>query len=126
MRKGKIIPNGVVLQMHEVATVVFFTELGYDVELIVPSQIKGARTPDIRMRKLEWEMKAPVGTSSNTIKRSFKSALKQSKNIIFDLRNSKVTDETNIAKLEKEFGDIKSVRSLMVITKSHGLIEMNK
>ena len=92
MRKGKIIPNGVVLQMHENATIVFFTELGRDIELIAPSQIKGARTPDIRMNGLEWEMKSPIGTSSNTIKRSFKSALRRSKNIIFDLRNSKVTD----------------------------------
>lgn len=31
--KGKIIPNGVVLEAHELATVVFFTELGHDVEL---------------------------------------------------------------------------------------------
>lgn len=126
MKKGKITPNGVVLEAHGNATVVFMTEQGFDVELIAPSQLKGAKTPDIRMNKLDWEMKAPVGKSANTIKRAFKSALSQSKNIIFDLRNSPFSDKSNIMKLEKEFSDIKSVKHLMIVTKSHGLIELNK
>ena len=82
--KGKITPNGVLLEVHENATVIYMTEQGFDVELIPPSQLKGKRTPDIRMNGLEWEMKAPVGKSTNTIKRAFKSAVRQSGNIIFD------------------------------------------
>ena len=34
---GKIIPNGVVLETHEMATVVFLTEKGYNIELIPKS-----------------------------------------------------------------------------------------
>lgn len=83
MKQGKITPNGVVLHAHENATVVFLTQQGFDVELLPLSQRKGARTPDIRMRGLEWEMKCPTGKSANTIKRAFKTALRQSKNIIF-------------------------------------------
>lgn len=55
MKQGKITPNGVVLQRHENATVVFLTEQGFDVELLPLVQRKGARTPDIRMNHLDWE-----------------------------------------------------------------------
>ncbi len=126
MRKGIIIPNGVVLETHEIATVVFLTEQGFDIELIPPKQLKGARTPDIRMNGLEWEMKAPIGKSTHTIKRAFKSAIRQSENIIFDVRNSSFNDEVNLSKLDKEFGDIKKVKRLLVITKAHGLVEKYK
>jgi len=126
MKQGKIVPNGVVLKSHENAAVVFLTSQGFDVELLPPVQLKGARTPDIRMLKTDWEIKCPIGKSVNTIKRAFKVALGQSKNIIFDLRNSKMLDKTNIAKLEKEFNDIKSARRLMIITKSKRLIEYSK
>jgi len=126
MKQGKITPNGVVLHTHENATVVFLTGQGFDVELLPPVQRKNARTPDIRMRALDWEIKCPTGKSANTIKRAFKTALRQSKNIIFDLRNSKMPDKTNIAKLEKEFSDIKSAKHLIVITKSRKMLDFRK
>jgi hypothetical protein len=116
----------VVLHTHENATVVFLTGQGLDVELLPPLQRKGARTPDIHMRSLDWEIKCPSGKSANTIKRAFKVALRQSKNIIFDLRNSKMPDRANIAKLEKEFSDIKGAQNLIVITKSRKMLEFNK
>ncbi|TAK89187.1 hypothetical protein EPO04_03770 [Patescibacteria group bacterium] len=126
MKKGKITPNGVVLHTHENATVVFLTDQGFDIELLPPVQRKGARTPDIRMAGIDWEIKCPTGKSTHTIKRAFKVALGQSKNIIFDLRNSKMPDKVNIVRLEKEFTDIKSAKNLKVITKSHGVLDFRK
>ena len=126
VKQGKITPNGVVLHEHENACVVFFTQQGFDVELLPPVQRKNARTPDIRMNGLDWEIKCPTGKSANTIKRAFKTALRQSKNIVFDLRNSKMPDKANIAKLEKEFADIKSARHLIIITKSRKMIDFHK
>ncbi len=102
------------------------TEQGFDIELIPPSQLKGERTPDIRMNGLEWEMKAPIGKSANTMKRAFKSAIRQSDNIIFDLRNAQLTDDANLSRLDKEFNDIRKVKRLLIITKAHGLIEKDK
>jgi len=126
MKQGKITPNGVVLHTHENATVVFLTDQGFDVELLPPVQRKGARTPDIRINGLDWEIKCPTGKSANTIKRAFKVAMRQSKNLIFDLRSSKMPDKVNIAKLEKEFADIKSVKNLKVITKSRTVLDFSK
>ena len=126
MKQGKITPNGVVLHTHENATVVYLTQKGYDISLIPPLQRKGARTPDIRMNRLEWEIKCPTGKSANTIKRAFKTALRQSKNIIFDLRGSKMPDKANIPKLEKEFSDIKSAKRLIIIKKSGEMLDLSK
>lgn len=126
MKQGRITTNGVVLRDHENATVVFLTQQGYDIELLAPVQRKGARTPDIRMLGLDWEIKCPTGKSANTIKRSFKTALGQSKNIIFDLHNSKLLDSVSIARLEKEFNEIKSAEKLIIITKSHKLLDYTK
>lgn len=126
MKQGRITPNGVVLQEHEIATVVFLTQQGFDVTIIPPLRLKGAHTPDIRMLGLEWEIKRPKGQSAHTIKRAFKTALRQSPNIIFDLRGSRLPDEVNIAKLEKEFNDLKTVKRLMIITKLGAIIDKIK
>ncbi len=126
MKQGRITTNGVVLLRHENRAVVFLTQQGYDIELLPPVQREGARTPDIRMRGLEWEIKSPVGKSSNTIKRAFKTAIRQSSNLIFDIRGSKATDKVNISKLEKEFMDIRKVRNLLIITKKQKLIDLHK
>ena len=70
MHKGIITPNGVVLQEHESATVVFLTDLGYDIELIPRSQTEGVHKPDIIMDGLMWEMKAPKGDGKWVITKS--------------------------------------------------------
>ena len=69
--KGIITPNGVILEAHETATVIFFTELGYDIELIPRSQVEGIHRPDIVMNGLEWEIKAPKGEGKWLIKNTF-------------------------------------------------------
>ena len=125
-KQGRITANGVLLQQHEMSTVVFLTQQGFDVALIPPQRLKGAHTPDIHMQGLDWEMKRPKGQSAHTIKRAFKTASRQSVNIIFDLRSSKMPDEVNLPKLEKEFADLRSVRRLIIITKDGTIIDKTK
>ena len=48
MKKGKIIPNGVILEKHEYKTVLMFTEMGIDVELISKSEKKGSMLQILR------------------------------------------------------------------------------
>lgn len=105
---------------------VFLTQQWFDVALIPPQRRKGAHTPDIHMDGLNWEMKRPKGQSAHTIKRAFKTASRQSANIIFDLRSSKLPDEANLPKLEKEFTDLRGVKRLMIITKSREIIDKAK
>jgi len=82
-RKGKITPNGVVLKNHENATVVFLTELGYNIELIPTSNIKGVHTPDIRIRGVEWEIKTPIGEGKQLMENTIQKALRQSLHFYF-------------------------------------------
>lgn len=126
MKKGKITPNGVVLLSHENATVVFLTDQGFDIELLPPVQLKGARTPDIRMHNLNWEIKCPRGDGKYTIEHSFRSALKQSPNIIFDIRKSKMSQQKCIAEIERRFNDFKKVSRVMIVTKRKGLLDLKK
>ena len=125
-KQGRITANGVLLQQHEMSTVVFLTQQGFDVALIPPQRRKGAHTPDIHMQGLDWEMKRPKGQSAHTIKRAFKTASRQSVNIIFDLRSSKMPDEVNLPKLEKEFADLRRVRRIIIITKEGTIIDKTK
>ena len=126
MRKGKIIPNGVILETHENATVVFLTECGFDVELIPLSHRKGAKTADLIMGGIEWEMKAPSGNSKNTIENIFRGALRQSPNVIFDLRRSKMPQQKCIREIMGRFEYSSKAKRMLIILKSKKMLDFDK
>lgn len=126
MNKGIITPNGVSLEKHEYETVLFFTNLGYDIELIPKSNKQGERTPDLRMDNNLWEMKAPKGEGKYLISNTIQRAVKQSPNIILDLRKTKRHQTKCLAEIQKEFKKSRSIKRLKIITKSRKLLEFNK
>lgn len=126
IKKGKIIPNGVSLEKHENETVVFFTELGYDVELIPPSNSPKAKTPDFIMNGVVWEVKAPHGKSKASLEHIVKRATKQSENIIIDLLHSQIEQRLAIKEIKRCFKQVGSCRRLKIITKGRGLLEFKK
>jgi hypothetical protein len=123
-KQGKIIANGVVLEKHEIATVVFLASKGFNIELIPPVLEK--KTPDIKMGRLSWEIKRPTANSKYTIQHAFKSALKQSPNIVFDLRSSKLHQRQAFNRLKHEFKLSKGVKRLKVILKSKRIVDFTK
>lgn len=123
---GKITPNGVVLEKHENATVVFLTELGHNVTLIPRSKIKGVHTADIKMLRLEWEMKSPMGSGKELMKNTLQRAVKQSQNIIIDLRRVKRYEPKCINEIEREFKHSKTIKRLWIIKKDGDLLTMEK
>ena len=78
------------------------------------------------MLNLDWEMKSPRSNGKYTIEHSFRSALKQSPNIIFDIRGSKMPEQKCIAEIERRFNDFKKVNRVMIVTKRQGLLDFNK
>lgn len=66
-----------------------------DVEFILRANLK---TPDFKINGIMWELKSPTGSGRNNIERQLQTGLKQSPNIIFDARRSKV----HIAKIRSE------------------------
>ena len=125
-KKGKITPNGVVLKTHENATAVFLTEQGFNVELIPASNIEGVHTPDIKMDGLKWEMKAPLGEGNQLMENTIQRALRQSQNIIIDLRHTKRHQTKCLRELEKQFLNKKGIKRLKVITKSGKTLDFEK
>ena len=125
-RKGKITPNGVVLKNHENATVVFLTELGYNIELIPTSNVKGVHTPDIRIRGVEWEIKTPLGEGKYLMANTIQRAVKQSHNVIVDLRHTKRHQIKCIRELKNEFERSGSLKHLKIITKDGNILDFKK
>ena len=126
MKTGKITPYGVVLETHEYKTITLFTELGIDIELIPKSEIPGVHTADIRMQGLEWEIKSPKGNGRWLIENTLRRAVKQSCNIILDLRRIKIPMQKCLVEINKQFQISKGIKNLKVITKNNTIIDYNK
>ena len=126
MKSGKITPNGVVLKHHENATVVFLTEQGFDVELIPAVNVEGIHTPDIKINGLKWEMMAPTGGGKYLMANTIQRAVKQSRNVIVDLRHTKRHQTKCIRELDNEFKKSKSLKRLKIITKTGKTLDFEK
>ena len=124
VKRGKIIPNGVSLEKHENETVVFFTDLGYDIELIPPSKTPGSLSPDFTMDGLDWEMKSPQSGGSRTIEHAVRSASKQSENIIIDLRRCKLSEDRALAQLKFHSVKRTNIKRLVVILKNNTRVDI--
>ncbi|MDR2772322.1 MAG: hypothetical protein LBB93_02530, partial [Elusimicrobiota bacterium] len=113
-----IIPYGSLPEPHELKTALFFNKLGYDVEFLIPLDQPNRKTPDIRMLGLEWEIKAPKSDGKYNIQHSFKTALRQSPNIIFDMRRSYSHENKSTRQIKNLFDSSKIVKRVFVITQS--------
>lgn len=122
----EIIPNGVSLEKHENDTIVYFTNLGKDIELITPSNTPRMRRPDFWMDGLAWEMKSPEQTKREVVERAFDKALRQSYNVVIDLRRAKGRDDIAIKHLQKCFSSSRRAKRLLIITKEQDLFGFKK
>ena len=109
-------------EKNELETARYFADLGKDIKFLRPSSIPNQHTPDICMDGLEWEMKAPTGSGKRNIEYNFRKAVSQSKNIIFDLRHVKISEQQCVAQLEKEFTARPYLNTLYVIKKNGELL----
>jgi len=126
MRKGRIIPNGVVPEAHEMATMVLLTEAGLDVILIPKSNKAGEHTPDIKMAGLFWEIKCPKGQGKYLIQNTLHKAAHQAENVIIDLRRIKIHQTRCLSELEKRFNESKRLKRMKVVTKTGNIIDFKK
>ena len=125
-KRGKIITNGIALETHEFLTILYFTELGYNVEILPKSNIKGQHTPDVKINGIKWEMKSPKGEGNSLIKNTIQKALKQSQYIIIDLRRTKRNQQKCIREIENHFSHSKSIKRILAITKDSKLLDYKK
>ena len=110
----------------EFETAKYFAALGKNVVFILPSHIPNQHSPDIKMDGVEWEIKCPVGKSKRTLENNMRKALKQSRNIIFDLRHLKLSEKSSINQLENEFKNRTRIKKYLIIKKDGELIEFKR
>ncbi|MGI9027864.1 MAG: hypothetical protein ACR2FM_03445 [Candidatus Saccharimonadales bacterium] len=94
-----------------------------DVEFILRSNQK---TPDFLIQGDRWELKSPTGTGKNNIERQLQTGLKQSKNIIFDARRSKIHITKIRNELNHQFKLAKSINRLILIEKNKVIVELTR
>lgn len=120
------IPTNIYLDENELEVVGFLPYIGKNIEFLQPSRIKDQRTPDVRIDSIAWEIKSPHGDGKQTLKRAYKIALKQSANVIFNLRHCKIPTLKAVTKLTNEFQAAKSAKRLVIITKAGKIIDIPK
>lgn len=94
-----------------------------DVEFISRSNYK---TPDFMIDGTTWELKSPTGSGKNNIERQLQAGIKQSKNIIFDARKSKIHISKIRNELNRQFQLTQSMKRLVLIEKNGDVIEITR
>jgi hypothetical protein len=123
-KQGNLILNEVIPEKHELEMVVIFLAMGKDVEFLKPIRIKGAKTPDIVMDGISWEMKSPTGNKSYTIEEQLRRASKQSLYIIIDTRRTLLLD----TKIEKQIHNYlkrsRIIKKILLINKKSKILDI--
>ncbi|MBR0431157.1 hypothetical protein IJJ05_02625 [Candidatus Saccharibacteria bacterium] len=109
-------------ELHEIDTAEYFADKGLDVVFLRPSNIKGSKSPDFEMAGKIWETKSPITFSNSSFEDNFKTAEKQSKHIIFDLRRLNKRSETFYIKNLKKRSRTNIIKTLLVIDKTGNLL----
>jgi len=94
-----------------------------DVEFVPRSNQK---TPDFIIDGVNWELKSPTGTGKNNIEHQLQTGLKQSKNIVFDARRSKIHIVKIRNELKRQFRLSKSIKRLILIEKAKNIVEITR
>lgn len=129
-RVGLIVtPPGVFVDRHEKLAADFLAaKMGYDVTFLLPDRRRGAKTSDIAMNGVLWEIKSPKGKSSRTIENNLRLALRQSPNIVLDLRrmDGRIPTRRLLTEAERQFSLTKSMKRLIVITRQETYIDLKR
>ena len=86
-----------------------------------PNRTKNAKTPDITIDGVPWEIKSIDRLGKYTLDHAERAGLKQADNLIIDLRKlSEVLENKAINKVEKDFRMTKSWNGLVVVVRFNG------
>ncbi len=111
------------MEPHELETINYFLHLGYDIEVIVPRYTPGSKNADFFMNGLVWESKCPMGKSLSTVEHLFRKAVRQSENVIFDLRNFGSSEVKAVKLLLRIFNVSKKAKRIKIIKRNNEMVE---
>jgi len=109
---------------HEVdAAYVLARHYQTTVEFLVPVDDYKRKSADIVMLGVAWEIKCPTGVSKSTIRNQFRRASRQSKNIIIDLRRTKLKYKSIEKEVLFQIKERPYIKKVILIDKSGFLID---
>lgn len=85
-------------------------------------RVQHGRTPDIDVKGTKWEIKSPLGDGKRTIDNNFSEARGQSKNIVMDLRRTKMHQAKANARIRHYLSTPHHFKQVLVITKSKKVV----
>ena len=109
-------------RFHEVNAILLLLDyFDTDITCINPGF---GKTPDIRIKGIEWELKSPQGDGVKTIENILKKATKQSNNIILDFSRIKMNGNQALSRTRYYLHNNKHrIQRLIIITKNHKVID---
>lgn len=111
---------------HEIATAHTLAKAGYTVEFLPAKNNDDAKSPDILMDGVKWEIKAPRTDKITAVERNLKRATKQSGNIIIDSqRLHGLQDRTVQRFLVQKFKQQKTIKRLLFINRKRETIDIS-
>lgn len=83
------------------------------------------KTPDIDIKGTKWEIKSPRGNGKKTIDNNLRAAHKQSRNVVLDLRRSKLHQNKATALINYYLlAGSHKIKHLKIITKTQKVIDI--
>lgn len=110
------------LRYHEVNAILLLLDF-FDTDIVCINPGSG-KTPDLRIKNIEWELKSPQGDGVKTIENIIKKAAKQSKNIVLDFSRIKMNGNQALSRTKYYLKNNKhGIKRLIIITKNHKVID---
>lgn len=117
-----ILVPGRIIWPHEMRVAQILSMAGYRVEFLPESSLP---SPDIKLDGIEYEIKSPESSNTNTLKHMIKKATHQSPNLIIDSSRLKGMTEKNFIRfLIAEVKAIKQIKRMILITKGGQIIDI--
>ena len=110
------------LRFHEVNAILLLLDY-FDADITCISPGLG-KTPGLRIKNIEWELKSPQGDGVKTIENILKKAAKQSDSIILDFSRIKMNGGQALSRTKFYLRNNKhNIKRVIVITKNHKVVD---
>lgn len=108
---------------HEMSAAVLLAyHFQADITFLRPERKK---TPDIEVNGAKWEIKSPRGNAKKTIDNNLRTARKQSRNIVLDLRRAKLHQSKAEARIRHYLtSGPHNIEPLKIIAKTRKIIDI--
>ncbi len=120
------VPAGARPVAHEIDTATRLASAGHDVEFLVPSNLPGAKTPDVLVDGIRWEMKSPLGSSKTTISNQLARAAKQSDRLILDTSRTPIPDAEIIDEVRRRIAGSTKFVEVLILTKNGEIVRLER